>query len=118
MPTPPAIAGEADAATLTRLLTDSFHADDMWGVWAFPNRETHRSNRHAMFSLFVEGALRDPCSWLSDRKTAASVWIPPGGTDLSADQESALEALLSASDVDRALPTRGPTYGGTQPAAL
>jgi hypothetical protein len=26
-------------------------------------------------------------------------------------------ALLSASDVDRALPARGPTYGGTQPAA-
>lgn len=104
MPTPPASAGEADAARLTRLLTDSFHADGVWGSWAFPQPETRRTNRRALFELFVEGALRYPCSWLAEGETAASVWIPPGGTDLSAAQEAALEALLRVSsgvDLDR-----------------
>jgi ribosomal protein S18 acetylase RimI-like enzyme len=100
METTPAVAGEADAARLTRLLTDAFHADEIWGAWAFPQPATRRERRRAMFGLFVEGALRYPCSWLAAGETAATLWIPPGGSDLSAEQEAAVAALLGAgSDV-------------------
>ncbi len=118
MALPPARVGQADAATLTRLLTGAFHADGVWGAWAFPDRETRWANRHAMFRLFIEGALRYPFSWLSYGKTAASVWIPPGGTDLSADQEVALEAQVASGDgiaVDRVLKAFE-LFDGTRPS--
>jgi len=104
MPTRPVLAGDRDAATLTRLLTDAFHADGVWGQWAFPDPGTRRANRETMFRQFVDGALRYPFTWLTEGETAASVWIPPGGTDVSDEQERKLETFLRCGqgvDVER-----------------
>ena len=83
---------------MTRVLTDAFHADGVWGAWAFPVAQSRRPNREAMFRIFVEGALRYPWTWLMPGDTAASVWIPPTGSDVSPEQEAALESLLLGSD--------------------
>ena len=94
----PRIATEADAATVTRVLTDAFHADGVWGEWAFPDPRSRRAKREALFRIFVDGAIRYPWSWLTPGETAASVWIPPTGSDLSAEQEETLESLLRDGD--------------------
>jgi hypothetical protein len=38
--------------------------------------------------------MRYPWAWLTPGNTATSVWIPPNGTDLSQEQEAALEPTI------------------------
>jgi GNAT superfamily N-acetyltransferase len=96
-----------DAAAVTAVLVDAFANDLMWGSpWAFPDPRTRSENRAAVFRILVEGALRHGRTWMTDGATAASLWIPPGGTELSAEQESALGAFLDDSipgSLDRVL---------------
>ena len=47
-----------------------------------------------MWRLFVEGALRYPFVWLTHDEVAVSVWIPPGGSELSLEQEAELATGL------------------------
>lgn len=87
-----------DAAGITALLVDAFAEDLMWGSsWAFPDPSTRRAQRTALFRILVDGALRFPWVWVSGGLEAASLWIPPGGSELSERQEQALTAMLEAS---------------------
>jgi GNAT superfamily N-acetyltransferase len=98
--TPPAsarVATTVDARVVTRILVDAFGDDPMWGAWAFPDPATRRRHRTVLFGLLVEGALRYPWVWLSAGEAAAAVWIPPGGSELSADQEQQVDAVLHES---------------------
>lgn len=96
--TTPHVAGLGDVASVTSLLVDAFADDPMWSGWAFRDPQTRRARRSAVFRLFVEGALRHDGVCLDSSATSATVWIPPGLTDLSADQEEALDAVLDAGD--------------------
>jgi predicted GNAT family N-acyltransferase len=92
---PPRVAAAGDADSITELLVDAFAGDVMWGSsWAFVDPHTRREQRRAVFRLLVEGALRYPWVWLTPDATAASLWIPPDGSELSAQQETALTRLL------------------------
>jgi GNAT superfamily N-acetyltransferase len=94
----PRVAAADDAAAITELLVDAFTCDPMWGSsWAFPEPSTRRQRRCAVFRILVEGALRYPWVWLSSDASAASLWIPPGGSDLAAQQEAALTTILAES---------------------
>jgi GNAT superfamily N-acetyltransferase len=44
---------------------------------------------------FVDGALRYPCTRLAGDGEAVSVWIPPGGSEMTADQEERLAGLAA-----------------------
>lgn len=99
---PPRLAGPADAALVTRILVDAFHEDPMWGAWAFPDLDTRREHREKVFGLLVQGALRYPHVWVTADEAAASIWIPPGGTEMSAAQEDLIDSVLRESLGDRA----------------
>jgi len=54
------------------------------------------TDHHARFwRLFIEGALRYPWVWLTNGGEAVSVWIPPGGTEMSETQEEQLTELAN-----------------------
>ena len=92
----PRVATASDASAITDLLVDAFAKDPMWGSsWAFPDPLTRRDQRSAVFRILVEGALRYPWVWLTNGPTSASLWIPPGGSELSAQQETALATVLT-----------------------
>lgn len=95
------LATRADARLVTRILVDAFHDDPMWGPWAFPDPATRRQHRETIFRLLVEGALRYSHVWLTAGETAAAVWIPPGGTEMSAEQEVVIDGVLRRSLGDR-----------------
>jgi len=95
--TPPRLATHSDTDVVTRILVEAFHEDAMWGAWAFPDPDTRRHHRETVFRLLVQGAMRYPSVWLTADGTATALWIPPGGSELSAAQEETIDSVLRES---------------------
>jgi GNAT superfamily N-acetyltransferase len=88
------VASENDLAAVTETISLAFHEDPTWG-WAFPDT-TRRQAQYAIFWRFmIAGAMRYPWVLMTDGCEAASVWIPPGGTEISEDDEARIEPLLT-----------------------
>jgi GNAT superfamily N-acetyltransferase len=86
----PATASDIDL--VTSIITLAFAHDPLWAhALARPDGETAH---HAEFwRLFVAGALRYPDTWLTSGGEATAVWIPPGGTEMTPEQEQHLADL-------------------------
>src|SRR3954452_12216773 len=82
-------ADTADLDGLTALLTEAFRQDPLWR-WAFAEQE----GLATWWRFFVGSALRYPCTWVAGDFAAASVWIPPGGVELTHEEEQRVEPLL------------------------
>jgi hypothetical protein len=82
-------AGPADLDSVTALLCEAFHHDPLWR-WAFPDDE----HLAVWWRLYVTSALRYPSVWVAGDYAAASIWIPPGGTELTAEEEDGLAPML------------------------
>lgn len=83
------IGSEEDLDGVTATLTSAFESDPLWG-WAFPQRPS----LEAWWRLLVTSALRYPWTWIADDYAAVSVWIPPGGAELTVAEEARIEPLL------------------------
>jgi ribosomal protein S18 acetylase RimI-like enzyme len=84
------IATEADLDGLTATLTAAFEGDPLWGGWAFPDPE----DLAVWWRFYLRSDLRYRCVWVRGDYAAASVWIPPGGTELTEEDEERVEPLL------------------------
>ena len=66
-------------------------------------------HQERFWRINVAGALRYPWVWMTDGGEAAALWIPPGGTELSDEQEHEYVALArellgpGADDLDELL---------------
>jgi len=89
----PLVATAADAETVTELVVAAFYDDPTWS-WAFPDARQRRAQHRRFWRLFVDGAMRFPWVWLSPRQTSASIWIPPGETEMTPELEDEAERLL------------------------
>jgi ribosomal protein S18 acetylase RimI-like enzyme len=87
------VAGPDDLATVVDILVDSFYDDPTWS-WAFPDPLRRREQQRLLWQAFAIGAMRYQTVWLSAGDTATSVWIPPGGMELSEDEDEALRSEL------------------------
>lgn len=99
--TSPRLATAPDLEAVVEILVGAFDDDPAWS-WAFPDPEARPGQYARLWRFFVEGALRYPTVWLTGDGSATSVWIPPGGTELSHDQEEQLPPLLVDLAGDRA----------------
>lgn len=86
----PRIATLADLDGVTDTLWEAFRDDPIWR-WAFPDEEQLRP----WWRFCIESALRYPWVWVLDDYAAASVWIPPEGSELTEAEELRVEPLLS-----------------------
>ena len=84
------IATEADLDGLTATLTAAFERDPLWGTWAFPDP----ADLAVWWRFYLRSDLRYRCVWVRGDYAAASVWIPPGGTELTEEDEERVEPLL------------------------
>ena len=82
------IATAADLEDLTTTLTAAFEHDPLW-TWVFPNPK----HLAVWWRFCISSALRYSCVWITGDYAAASVWIPPEGTELSPRAPEALELL-------------------------
>jgi GNAT superfamily N-acetyltransferase len=87
---PPRVATQADLDGLTATLTAAFQDDPLWGQWAFPDTR----DLAVWWRLYIHSALRYPCFWVRGDCAAVALWIPPGGTELTEEEEERLEPLL------------------------
>ena len=85
-------ATPADLEPVTSIITLAFAHDPLWSR-ALRSLGTER--RRAFWRLCVEGALRYSWVWILDDGGATSVWIPPGGTEMSPEQEERMSALAT-----------------------
>jgi GNAT superfamily N-acetyltransferase len=82
-----------EGAVAVELLVGAFYDDPTWS-WAFPDPERRRDQQRALWQLFVRSARRYRWNWLAADDAATSVWIPPGGTELTPEEEVEMEHLL------------------------
>jgi GNAT superfamily N-acetyltransferase len=90
------VASEHDLDGIAATLVAAFHADPLWS-WAFPG-----GGLDPLWRLLVSSAMRYSLVWVAGDYAAASVWIPPGGTELTAEEEASLEPMLEAQIGSRA----------------
>ena len=82
------VATEHDVDGITATLTAAFEADPLWS-WAFPGK-----GLADLWRLLISSALRYPWIWVADGYAAASVWVPPGGIELTEAEEASLGPML------------------------
>jgi ribosomal protein S18 acetylase RimI-like enzyme len=87
------VCGPEDLDRVVEILVGAFYEDPTW-AWAFPDPALRREQHRRVWRLFVEGAARYPSVWLNADETAAAVWIPPGGTEMSEEQQAMVEPML------------------------
>lgn len=83
------VATEADLEPATELLTAAFATDPVWG-WAFPNR----SDLEAWWRFSIRSALRFPWVRVLGDFAAVAMWIPPGESELTAEEEAQVEPMI------------------------
>lgn len=84
------IATTSDLDGLTATLTAAFEHDPLWS-WAFPDP----ADLAVWWRFNIASALRYPWVWINGDYTAASIWIPPDGTELTEEEEAQVEAVVS-----------------------
>jgi len=91
----PRRATTADRDAAAEILVGAFREDPTW-AWACPDPRLRAEQHRALWRLFVDGALLHDGVWLDSGTHATAVWIPPGGTELSPEQEQHLDDLLDS----------------------
>lgn len=94
-------ATPADATAMIETITEAFDDDPTWS-FVFADPATRAAQYRRWWGLYIEGALRYDACWLADDGAAVAVWIPPGATELSDEQEQRIEPLLRELLGDRA----------------
>jgi GNAT superfamily N-acetyltransferase/ketosteroid isomerase-like protein len=85
----PRAADHSDLDGLVATLTAAFETDPLWS-WAFPDP----GDLAVWWRFYIGSALRYRWVWSSGEFAAASVWIPPDGTELTDEEEERVEPLL------------------------
>lgn len=83
-------AGPGDAAKVVDIIASAFGSDPTWS-WAFPDPTARRR----WWQFCIAGALRYPWVLRAAGFEAVSIWIPPDGTEFSAEDEERIPGLLS-----------------------
>ena len=92
---PARVAGPADLDRIVAILTTAFFHDPLWGA-AFPDVERRAEQAAGLWRFYVTSVLRYPWTFVTAGGEATAVWIPPGGIELTSDDEAELERLLLA----------------------
>jgi GNAT superfamily N-acetyltransferase len=83
---------DADVDAAVETIVSAFRQDPVWSV-ALEAPDGSTDHVVAYWGAYVEGARRYDTVFSSAGAGTVSVWIPPGGTDLSDDQETAVRGL-------------------------
>ena len=111
-------ATAADIDAITAAFTTAFFNDPVWGP-VFPDESQRARQSAVMWRVYAVAALRYPWTFVTPGAEAAAIWIPPGGTELTAGEARRLgegiedaagpEAAASAREIEARLEAAHPT---------
>jgi GNAT superfamily N-acetyltransferase len=84
-------------------LAAAFHHDPVWS-WAFPDEAARPRQLGEVFELLIHSAIPLGWVWAREGYEAATVWIPPGCSELDEVGVAELDSLVHA--LDRTRPPR------------
>ncbi len=87
------IATDDDIDTVTETIALAFADDPVWRT-AFRRSDGSRAHHRAYWRVFVEGAMPHGMIHLADHDAAVAVWIPPGGDEMTEEQEEQLRGVV------------------------
>ena len=88
------IASPADIDAVTEIIALAFATDPVWGS-ALARADGSTAHHIPYWRLFVEGAVPQGNVFLTDGDASAvAVWIPPGGHEMTEEQEEALREIV------------------------
>jgi GNAT superfamily N-acetyltransferase len=85
-------AGPSDVAAVAKTLAMAFLHDPVWGVALAPG-DGSTAHLAPYWTQYVVGGLRYETVFVGAQARTASVWIPPGGTELSDEQDADLRRI-------------------------
>ena len=85
-------ASAADIDIVTSIISQAMAHDPLW-EHAITRPDGTTVDGAPFWRVFVEAALRYPCTWLTIGGEAAALWIPPGATEMTPEQERRLAEL-------------------------
>jgi GNAT superfamily N-acetyltransferase len=86
-------ATAADLDPVAETLALAFYEDPVWS-WAFPDPERRLAQHRAVWGMLLAAALENDWVWLTDGCASASLWVPPGKSELRPEDEQPFEALI------------------------
>ena len=89
-------AAAEDVDAVTETITLAFRDDPIWSV-ALERPDGKAEHTRRFWELYVEGALRHSTVFMADDASTVAVWLPPGATDLSEEQQNEVDDLIAAS---------------------
>jgi GNAT superfamily N-acetyltransferase len=93
MPTGRRAQVEDSDAILETIATAFFH-DPFWS-WAFADQSRRAEHFRVWWRVFVDAAFdNDNWGWVTDNCGSVALWTPPGGTEMTADEEAELVRLV------------------------
>jgi GNAT superfamily N-acetyltransferase len=89
------LAASRDLDPITEIIHLAFATDPLW-AYAMAAPDGGTDHVAALWRIYVEGAVANQWTWLADESAAASLWIPPGGSELTLEQAARVDVLLDA----------------------
>jgi GNAT superfamily N-acetyltransferase len=87
-------AGPSDVDAIVETVTAAFFDDPLWGP-VFRDPATRASQASQLWRLFVASpGLRYPWTFVTGPAYAAAVWVPPGGHELTEEEDAAYDGFL------------------------
>jgi ribosomal protein S18 acetylase RimI-like enzyme len=87
--------GQQGIERATATIAMAFRHDPVWSV-ALGGQENADPHHRSFWRFYVEGGQRHDGVFESQDAGTVSVWVPPGGTELSVEQEGSLRELLES----------------------
>jgi GNAT superfamily N-acetyltransferase len=87
------VATEADLDAVAETLGLAFHDDPVWS-WAFAVPERGPEALRAAWRFLIGSALEYGWVWQAEGCAAASLWIPPGESEIKPEEEERFESLV------------------------
>jgi GNAT superfamily N-acetyltransferase len=82
-------ASKADLDGLTAVITAAFAEDPLWR-WAFAELR----DLEVWWRFLISSVLRYPNTYIAGDFAAAAVWVPPGGVELTEEEEARVPRVL------------------------
>jgi GNAT superfamily N-acetyltransferase len=91
-----------DVPAVAACLASAFLDDPVWLRWTFPEEATRYERVYELMRFWTAAAARYPWVRMTNKAEAAAVWIPPGKSEMTKEEEERFSTLIDGLVGERA----------------